>query len=108
MENYLLIESRDTFDVRGPGFCCELAGRLLRRGDRVSVLLVQNGVLPARAGARAGALAELAVAGAEVMADDFSLRERAIAADALISGVTPVSLEVVVDRMTAGWKIIWH
>ena len=44
----------------------------------------------------------------EVLADDFSLRERGIAATALVNGIRPASIDFVVERMAAGWKTIWH
>jgi intracellular sulfur oxidation DsrE/DsrF family protein len=61
-----------------------------------------------RAGARASDYAGLARAGVEVLADDFSLRERGIAADKLEPGVTPSPLDLVIDRLAEGAKAIWH
>lgn len=106
MPNYLLIESRDQF--ARAGFCSALAGALARDGAQVAVLLVQNGVLCARAGAHAGALAGMAAAGVALYADEFSLRERGIAADALTHGVRPAPLDLVIDRMADGWRVVWH
>jgi intracellular sulfur oxidation DsrE/DsrF family protein len=107
MTSYLLIESRDP--VAGEvGFSRDLARRLAAGGDRVTLFLVQNGVLPARSGAAAAGLAELVQAGVEVLADDFSLRERGIPLDRLQPGIKPSPLDVVVDRMVEGCKTIWH
>jgi hypothetical protein len=106
MANYLLIESRDHFAREG--FCTELAGALSRDGARVAVLLVQNGVLSARAGAHAGSLVGMAAAGVALYAEEFSLRERGIAADHLGHGVRPASLDIVIDRMAEGWRVVWH
>ena len=108
MADYLLIETRDPFESADTGFCHDLAQRLATAGDRVTVFLVQNGVLPARAGAAATRFAELAQAGVEILADDFSLRERGIRADRLQAGVKPAALDVVIDRLAAGAKAIWH
>ncbi len=108
MADYLLIESRDWFGRSSDGFCADLAKRLARQGDSVTVFLVQNGVLPARAGARAPGLAELARSGVEVLADAFSLRERGIATDRLAPGVKPAPLEIVIDRLAQGAKTLWH
>jgi intracellular sulfur oxidation DsrE/DsrF family protein len=108
MTNYLLIESRDAFDARDGGFCCELAGTLLRSGDGVVVFAVQNGVLTLRAGAHPPALAALMKAGVAVLADNFSLRERGIAAERLAPGVQPSELDTVIDRLAEGWRVIWH
>jgi hypothetical protein len=106
MANYLLIESRDHF--ARDGFCSVLAGTLARGGVQVALLLVQNGVLGARAGAQAGALARMAAAGVALYADEFSLRERGIAFGALSHGVRAVSLDIVIDRMAEGWRVVWH
>jgi sulfur transfer complex TusBCD TusB component (DsrH family) len=108
MQHYLLIESRDNFGRSGGGFCVELALALAGQGESATVLLVQNGVLPARDGAQAQGLAELASAGVPVLADDFSLAERGIAASQLAKGVRASALDIVVDRMIDGWKVLWH
>ena len=108
MASYLLIESRDPFDTNDAHYFHELASQLVRAENRVTLFLVQNGVLPARAGEHARALTELARAGVEVLADDFSLRERGIAAARLAEGVKPASLEAVIDLLAAGHKALWH
>lgn len=107
MANYLLIESRDSFEGVA-GFCAGLARTLAGNGDHVTVLLVQNGVLTARAGARTTSVAEWAAAGVAVRADAFSLRERGIAIDALAPAVRPAELDLVIDCMVDGWKVMWH
>ena len=106
MSSYLLIESRDPFDSGDTAFIRDLSVRLAGIGDQISVLLVQNGVLPARVGARTSGFPELAQAGVEVLADEFSLRERGIGH--LRPGIKPVAIDVVIDRMAEGWKVIWH
>jgi hypothetical protein len=42
-----------------------------------------------------------------VLADDFSLRERGIAPEGLVSGVSSAPLDVVVDQLADGRKAIW-
>lgn len=108
MGAYLLIESRDPFDTNDVGFYYDLAKQLARQGNRVTLFLVQNGVLPARAGARDGQLSEVQAAGVEVLADDFSLRERGISANRLAAGVKPAPLDVVIDHLAGGSKAMWH
>src|SRR4030095_12138797 len=105
MASYLFMESRNSFEGAG-GFCAGLARSLAGNGDHVTVLLVQNGVLPARAGARARSVADLAGGGGAVLADAFSLRERGIATDALAPAVRPAELDVVIDRLLDGWNVI--
>ena len=106
MSSYILIESRDPFESGDTGFCRELARCLVGAGHRVTLFLVQNGVLPARIGACSGGFADLARKGVEVLADDFSLRERGI--DTLQAGVKPSRIDLVIDRMAEGCKILWH
>lgn len=108
MAKYLLIESRDPFDANDVAHFYDLAEGLARKGNAVTLFLVQNGVLPARPGTRSAALGELAAAGVEVLADDFSLRERGIAADGLAHGVTAAPLDVVIDGLAEGRKTLWH
>ena len=108
MAKYLLIESRDPFDAGTVGEFYDLAAGLAKDGNEVTLFLVQNGVLPARAGAHSDLLGALAGAGVEVLADDFSLRERGIAADSVVPGVKAAPLDVVVDQLADGRKTLWH
>jgi predicted peroxiredoxin len=78
MTRYLFIESRDPFESRDAQFIVHTASALKQRGDDVTVFLVQNGVLAARKNARASHLPQLAEIGVNLLADDFSLRERGI------------------------------
>ena len=108
MANILFIESREHFDSADGGFCAALAPRLAAAGNRVDVLLVQNGVLAARAGARDPGMATLVRAGVPVLADGFSILERGIDPQALAAGVRSSDLDVVIDRLADGWTVIWH
>ena len=108
MSKYLLIESRDPYESGDVGNYFELAQGLAREGNDVTLFLVQNGVLSARSGASSAALDGAIKAGIEILADDFSLRERAIDASALKAGVKSSPLDVVVDGLADGCKTIWH
>lgn len=108
MARYLLIESRDPFDSNDVANYCVLARDLAREGNEVTMFLVQNGVFPARPCARSEALERLAGSGVKVLADEFSLRERGIAANTLVKGVDAAPLDVVVDELEAGTRVIWH
>jgi sulfur relay (sulfurtransferase) complex TusBCD TusD component (DsrE family) len=108
MAKYLLIESRDPYDSNDTQHFYDLAQGLRKDGNDVTLFLVQNGVLPARRGAKAPALEAVAKAGVEVLADDFSLRERGIAAGALAPGVRAAPIDVVVDQLEEGRKALWH
>jgi intracellular sulfur oxidation DsrE/DsrF family protein len=108
MAAYLFIESVDPFESNDSARYWEMASGLAQQGDQVTVLLVQNGVLAARAGAHADGLGALSRAGVEVLAEDFSLRERGIGPDRLASGVRAAPLDVVLDHMGAGRRVLWH
>src|SRR5262245_64191277 len=99
MSKYLLIASRDPFESGDVGHYYDLATQLVKSGNEVTVFLVQNGVLPARRGPRSAALSSLATAGVEVLADDFSLKERGITADQLATGVKSSPLDTVIDQL---------
>jgi hypothetical protein len=108
MTKYLLIETRDPFESGDVAFCHDLARRLVAEGNQVTLYLVQNGVLPARSGARTAGLDGLVQAGVEVLADDFSLRERGIPAGRLQAGIKSSPLDVIIDGLAEGCKVIWH
>lgn len=108
MSHYLLISSRDPFTCPTTREVYELACTLCERGHAVTLFLIENGVLAARASADYGALRETAAMGVKVLADEFALRQRAIRADALLEGVAPSGLELVIDALAAGAKTIWH
>jgi hypothetical protein len=107
MTKYLLIESRDPFEVREVLYYYDLAAALAKEGE-VTLFLVQNGVLPARRSHESRRLTELANAGVLVLAEDFSLRERGIGADRLAPGVEAAKLDVVIDQLAEGRKVLWH
>ncbi len=74
----------------------------------MTVFLIQNGVLPTRKGSRyADRFTELVEDGVTVLADDFSLRERAIVR--LVEGVQPATVDTLVTLALAeGTKTLWH
>ena len=104
MSRYVLIESRDPYDSNDTGFCRDLATELAAAKNEVTLFLVQNGVLPARS----GDLTKAAGAGVKVLADSFSLKERGIEENRLVSGVAAAPLDVVLDALAEGAKVIWH
>jgi len=104
---YFLIESRDPFENAVVPRQYALAVSLVKEGNEVTLFLVQNGVLPARPGAHSALLTAAAKEGVEILADEFSLRERGIAGK-LVEGVRSSPLETVVDRLAAGCKAMWH
>ena len=108
MAKYLLIESRDPFDSNDAQHFYDVATGLAKEGNEVTLFLVQNGVLPARRSSKSAALTAVAKSGVQVLADDFSLRERGIAQPALAEGVRPAPIDVVADQLEEGRKALWH
>jgi sulfur transfer complex TusBCD TusB component (DsrH family) len=108
MSKYLLIESRDPYESGDADFIPSLAARLSAKGREVTILLVQNGVLPARTNAERPHLRKALDAGVTVLADSFSLSERGIQGSDIDPTIRPVQLDVVVDAMADGTKTIWH
>ena len=108
MSNYLLIASRDPFESNDVRYFYDLAASLARAEHRVTLFLVQNGVLGARAGEHTSWFAELTRAGVEILADDFSLRERGIRDGRLAPAVKPAAIDVVIDHLGEGRKTLWH
>jgi len=108
MARYLLVASRDPFESAEAGRFYDLAADLARSGDEVSLFLCQNGVLSARRAVQPDRLTALAGGGVRILADAFSLRERGIDSARLVGGVEAVEVDVVVDALEAGHKVIWH
>lgn len=106
--HYLLVASRDPYTHVGTRRCYELASQLAGEGHRVTLFLVQNGVLPARNGDVASDLVALAGASIRVVADELSLRERGIAPARLPAGVEHASLDVVIEALESGARVLWH
>jgi sulfur relay (sulfurtransferase) complex TusBCD TusD component (DsrE family) len=108
MARYLLIESRDPYASNDTAHVRRLAATLAKGRHDVTLFLVENGVLPARAGAASAGLDELHALGVEILADDFALRERGIGAERLAPRVTAASLAAVIDGLAEGRITLWH
>lgn len=108
MAKYLLIESRDPFDSADSQYFPELVLGISARGNDTVLFLVQNGVLPARKGSNHNELiTKLLQSKVKVLADGFSLRERAISN--LLDGVEVSDMDRLVDLLLEpGTKAIWH
>jgi sulfur relay (sulfurtransferase) complex TusBCD TusD component (DsrE family) len=107
-EHTLLVASRDPWTHAGIRRCFELAADLAREGQHVTLFLVQNGVLPARPSPASAPLEALARQGIRVVADELSLRERGIPRSGLAPGVEPGELDVVIEALEEGARVLWH
>lgn len=107
MTKYVLVESRDPFESRSFAARCELAAQLQASGAAVMLMLVENGVLGARARAAPRELERTARAGVRVAADGFALRERGIEVSELPTYVEASSLDALLEPIGAGACVLW-
>ena len=107
MSSYFFIASEDPYESRSAERFLSRAQELARSND-VFVFLVQNAVLPAKKNADSEALEKLSALGVPLLADSFSLQERGIPDEQVKSEVTVTNLDVVLDHLVAGAKVIWH
>jgi sulfur relay (sulfurtransferase) complex TusBCD TusD component (DsrE family) len=106
---YVLVETRDPFESTDVSAMYELAEGLAGNGNKVSVFLAQNGVLPVRKTSSGARRVTNLASRVTVWADYFSLSERGIGVDELASGVAPASIESLVDLIAEdATKVIWH
>ena len=112
MAKYLLIESRDPFEYGDVDYFCNMAGDLASAGNDVTFFLIQNGVLMSRQGVQGNPLASVLGGSSgriQVVADDFSLKERGISSSSLGQGVKTSNVDSLVDLlMEDGVKAVWH
>lgn len=111
MARYVLIESRDPFEYGDTQYMYDMASDLARKGNEVTLFLIQNGVLTARRGVKNNPLTGLrrGAPSVEVQVDDFSLRERGISQSAIVEGVAVSNVDDLVDLLVQdGAKIVWH
>lgn len=108
MARYLIIESSDPFDSQDSGYFSELVQGITGNGNKMILFLVQNGVLPVRKGSKhSHAISRLIKNKVQVLADGFSLKERAIKGP--VEGVQVSDVESLVDfLLEPGTKSIWH
>jgi hypothetical protein len=104
----MIIETRDPQEARDVDWVAGLAADLHRQGATASVMLVENGVFAARAGAAAPSLQVLTDVGCPVFADRYALEERGIKDTELAPGVTPGELDLIIDALNAGASVLWR
>lgn len=108
MSDYLFVQSQDPFTETATAGQYLLASQLREAGHGVTVMLVQNGVAPARREARSPQFDSLLQSGVTVVADDFSLEQREIDANGLKQDIAIADMHRVIDAMLAGHKVIWN
>lgn len=106
MKRYLIVESRDPFECASFAWRNDLAATLAA-GAEVTVFLVENAVYAARASAGFAGLGRLKRAGVTVVADEFALRERGIAAAQLAPEIKAARIDLLVAELGRGARAIW-
>ncbi len=108
MTKYLLIETQDPFENAVARDLPAVVEGFLARGHEVTLYLIQNAVLGLRKGSSCEALfGHLRQKKVTLLADGFSLRERAIGAT--VDGVTAIEMKDFIPLLfTDGTKVIWH
>jgi sulfur relay (sulfurtransferase) complex TusBCD TusD component (DsrE family) len=106
-KNYLIMVSEDPFEATAARRAAEMALQLRQTGNAVTLFLVQNGVLASRASPTPNMFAPLISASVEVVADEFSMRERGIEVSELREGMTMAPIDLIVQRLAAGWHTLW-
>jgi hypothetical protein len=108
MTDYLLVETGGP--TAGPS-CDRFVGdavRLAEEDAEVTLLLIENGVAAAVRGAQPG-VGALLRHGGELWVDSFSLRQRAVCPDDLVSGARVVEMTDVAARLLRpGLMAVWH
>ncbi|WP_411107521.1 hypothetical protein [Streptomyces sp. cmx-4-9] len=106
--SHLLVETKGPWS--GPGCAGFLrdAAALARRGDRVRLLFIQDGVSAAVADASDEA-ASAAHAGCEIWVDRFSLAQRGLQESGLLPAAAPVAMtEVAACVLDPDVRVVWH
>jgi sulfur relay (sulfurtransferase) complex TusBCD TusD component (DsrE family) len=108
MAHYLIIESRDLQEYTSGRYILGLADGLRKKGNNVTLFLVENGVLAARKGGAMGTvLGDLTKSGSTVLAEDIALQSRGVTQ--LTEGVSKSNLDHLADLIAEGTdKVIWY
>ena len=107
MRQLLVIETRESAEQRGPAEMAKLAQGIARLGVTTTIFLTENGVFNARRSEPC--LLDSAISdGVQVRVDGLALTERGISTDELRDGVIVGEIDLVVDHLVDGSRIIWR
>ncbi|MGP3990908.1 hypothetical protein [Streptomyces sp. 3N207] len=108
MNEFLLIESSGPQFGSGAERFVGDACRLLREGADVTLLLIEDGVVGSVPALTPG-VEDCLRLGGELWADAFSLHQRGVAPEDVVSGARVVEMEDVAERLLrAGVQAVWH
>lgn len=108
MSDFFIIQSREPFTDNRTKSDYQLVHHLVAAGNNVTMMLVQNGVLPVRRGSVSQEFDALCSQNINILVDSFSLRQREIEVSELKSGVLASEIDAAIQAMIAGYKVIWH
>jgi predicted peroxiredoxin len=108
MAEYLFLQSQEPFTDARAAYQYQLAIDLAEAGERVRMLLIQNGVVPARKSTASEAFEKIANSAVQILADDFSLKQRQIDVDQLHAKVTAADISTAITALADGHKVIWN
>ena len=109
MAHYILVETRDPMSSGDVSRFVDLAAQLSRKGDRITFVLTENGVLGTRKNIPNNPLDALPEDVA-LRAESFSLRERGIREVDRHPRVASIEIDDLVSSVMAndGTRVIWH
>ena len=108
MNRYLIIQSQDPFTQTRARHHFALAQSLDRAGNSVRMLLVQHGVSVAHRDTNSRAFDDLLNSGVQVFVDEHALAERNLHAQELRANVDIAGMQMVIQALLSGDKVIWH
>jgi len=108
MSDFFIIQSREPFTDNRTKSDYELVHHLVAAGNNVTMMLVQNGVLPVRRGSITKEFDALCYQHINILVDQFSLRQREIEVSELKAGILVSDIDAAIKAMIAGHKVIWH
>lgn len=108
MADYLFLQSQEPFTDARAAYQYQLAIDLANAGEKVSVLLIQNGVVPARKNTHSDAFKKLTESNVQVLADNFSLKQRQINDSQLHEKITTADISTAITALADGHKVIWN
>lgn len=107
MRKLLIVETRDAVDHNGPAGMAMLAQSMASNDVPTTIFLTENGAFNARRG-QPSPLDQAISHGVEVLVDGTALSERAIFAGELREGVRVGEIDLVVDHLISGSRILWR
>jgi sulfur relay (sulfurtransferase) complex TusBCD TusD component (DsrE family) len=108
MGSFLVVGSRDLTEYINGQYVPLVVEGLREKGHEVTLFLIENGVIAARAGSTSGqVLNGLAQKGEHVFAEDVSCRARGV--QRLTQGVALSDLDALADSIAEGFdNIVWY